>query len=449
MEPNRAASLLRRTFRPAAAIVLACGVALGCGTGGAAAAVTSTGPAPDAAWTPLAAGDYFHVYSHSYTPQIPPILHDDATSIAKFYFYPMVTGVETFTDGTGHGVSADIAGGSGNPAKYPTLSQRDKQGRILGWGGTLGRQSDLVSIDASLKYADSVRTDAWPTTAERPYNSIWFRQPKGYVLGATFHGQSAPAVKGFTLPERVQLQRWGITAAQATSLQAKFALHPDASVLGLLDTDPYGTTSGHNQVFVRVGTYGTTKLTNQQERRVTRALDLLGKAPLDPGTRHALVDWLTAQPNTTVTTSFTDEAGRAGTRLVFQHVSDKSVPAKDVTLASLKAQVAGEHIPNLASLVAPASFHIKAHREFRRWFSEAVIDPATDELLQSALYSRWETTAPTPSIERYVPKGQKPKVRLSTNRQATFDSAVYVARGRTATIAPVAEVCAVEPKVCQ
>jgi hypothetical protein len=412
-------------------------------------AATAAGAAD---WKPLAAGDYFHVMTTTFTPTgIPTRPGDPRERIDQLFTLQAPSSQESWIGPNGDGFALHVSGGNGDPKRFPIVSG---SGKFRGYGmqPTFGRpypEREHVSVADSLKLADLVRVDR--TVGAHITDGLWYRTPRGFERKGGMSG--TPSFGAGTIGGSAggfnQLRYWNATTAQLNDVNDAARTELDGAVASLLDdADP-----SFNGTLPAQGMYGVTSAMEREEVRVLRAIDLLGSAPLKPEVRRAIFEWLAARPTAKLIGEATDVQGRRGTQVVLERISKRTVPGGTVTVDQLRrawAKAHGVAIPQ-GKVKGPRAMVVKDDHQYRRWYVSIIFDRTSGELLQHIVYARQETTARRPHFERnamlrdHIPW----RLRLSVDRQGMSDAVLYGVRERTATIAhPLTAACATTPAMC-
>lgn len=411
-------------------------------------AATAAGRAP---WRPLAPNEFHHVYSTTFFPKLDPVpgMEDRQMNSA---FQPNPWATESWLRPDGRGVVVEISGGGGDPTRYPDFAPNSR-GEISGYGGTLTNGFTPVSdVEASLRYPDAVRTWSWLPTAERPNEQLWVRARSGFVAGISWDGTGLP-IPSLSVAERNMVRHWGDTYDNVAALDELHGEELDSALLRLLDGNPRKALNESPEEGT-TGTFGLTPELIQKERRIRRAVQLLGTAPLAPQARQAMYEWLAEQDGAQVDVDATDELDRPGTRVTFERVYDEAIPARTVTLDDLRTTAVTwpDGPPPDDVKGAKPTYSVPAHRAQRRWYVSFVFDRRSGELLEQVQYTGHRTTKPIPQLEMSGYPPRDPFTWRVTTRQLfgiMTDSAVYLTRERATELQPDAAVCNDNPRVCR
>jgi hypothetical protein len=405
--------------------------------------------AADRAWRPLTDGGYHHVFSVPFRPHIKRVFDTGKEPDMGGGFGP--TANETWIDANGHGLRLELRGGSGNPDIYPWLEKPDKHGERRGYG-YVGKAAltPTSNPDAALRHADVINTWRWRPGNDQPTDELWIRTPKGYVLGYR-EATGTMYVKGASDAERAQVRYWGDTLTRLSALDGLKGAAADAAILKLLDGDPVDNSM--NEAFPTIGQMGITKESRAEERRVTRAVELLGTAPHAPEARRALFQWIAGRPNAHLDGSVRDGLGRRGTRVTFETRYDEPVPARTMTIDDLVAQDRSIHTVVKGPIPDIGPWKVPAYREQRRWYLTVTFDEQSGDLLEYATRVETNTTAKLPWLAGTMSgplNHLKPTWDVTWNElRSGYESGTrYLARERTTTIKPLAEVCGDDPRIC-
>ncbi|MCW2972193.1 MAG: hypothetical protein JWN72_466 [Thermoleophilia bacterium] len=393
------------------------------------------------AWLKLRPGEYFHTYFMSFQPEVPSTREDP---IDGTFAYDIPGTGELWIDRSGHGANVQV-GGAQTLKHGPTVS-RNRAGKIVGSGGLTVLENG-VSIEQSLAHAWEVGYLAWPRGSKPSFQRAWLRVGHDFEKTADF--VMVPTGKPHDLgsPDEMTRIAWGASIEEIEALPAS-GPSLDAAIVELINDD-----SGQLAMFgpVPTGSNGVTVATRRSEAGIEHATQLLGGAPLPPAARRAIYRWLAAQPGAHLDGPVTDELGRRGTSITFTRVHAKDVPARDVTAQQLieAARAAGTDLPDTTSR---KTWHVAAHREYRRWIANIVFDPQSANLLQSWSYSKQKFPVEVPQL--LLNEGDPhPEFRVEGGNDTTFggvaNGRIWVSRDRVMSMEPRSPICADAPKTCR
>lgn len=402
-------------------------------------------------WRPLTDGGYHHVFAVPFQPHIDPVFDtgEKSEQAERFRGFGSVA-TETWLDAQGRGLHLDFWGGPGDPNIYPRIGDPDKHGERRGFGYDGDAMNRPPNPEASLRHADGIMVWRWRPGDAQATDEAWYRTPSGYILGyrdptGTMH------VEGASPAERAQVRYWGDTLARFSALDGLDGEAADDAILELLDTDPVDNTM--NEAFPTVGQMGITTKSRAEERRIARAVELLGSAPLAPQARRAIFQWLAGRPNAHLDGAVRDGMGRRGTRVTFETRYDEPVPARTMTIDDLVAQDRSVHTIVTGPIPDIGPWKVPAHREQRRWYLTVTFDERSGDLLEHAMRVEVNTTTKLPWLagtQSGPLNDLKPTWDVMWNelRSGSETGTRYLARERTTTIKPMAEVCGDDPRIC-
>ncbi|MCW2971844.1 MAG: hypothetical protein JWN72_117, partial [Thermoleophilia bacterium] len=392
----------------------------------------AAGPAP------LARGEYFHTYATTFDPKL-----KNRPGAPKLFFgrESVPSSFETWFDSSAHG---RMLMSNGTPTlKYSPMVSRDEQGNIGGIssGGTL--QPGTTRAE-SLMYANSVNVLAWPAGGAA-FQRAWVRTKPEYEKsydGRLGGSQSAAAR---------QRSIWGATYRQLAALPAAGA--PLAA--GVADLVGSPDRLGAPSFALPTGANGETAATRRQEERLYTAVALLTSAPMSDRQRTAVFHWLAAQPGARVTPRTRDHTQRPGTRVTFDLIHDRRVPARTVTAPQLVAEARAAGVTGLPDTTSTESWQVEAHREYRRFVLSVVVDPRSGALLESYGNASTSHSVKVPEVTYAPTRGTGPRkytFRVSNGGGSTtfaLGSMLWGVQERATSIVPRTPVCGRVARVCR
>jgi hypothetical protein len=393
-------------------------------------------------WTPLAAGEYHHVLTLDVNVPQDPWRGDDE---------PYVDGTPRATESwvarDGRGRQLSIEGLYGNdPDVYMTLSYNTR-GDVsgMGWSNPPDDERPLP-IRERLRFADTVRALSWDGPGSRATTTEWYRQPDGYVSTRRpgSQGYIPTSAKGSDA-EKFQSMAWGNTIAHFDRLNS---LEGDQLQDELLQLIASGPVPGQSEYELGGDTYGASREVIATEERITRAVRLLGSAPLAPHVRAAIFRWLSEQQPDSIQADAEDVLGRRGTRVTFTAEHERVVPGHTWTIEEIVAAAKGKGQPVIGRLDAKPSYEVESYSEYRQWYVDVIFDEQSGRLLQEASHLRWGSDGAEPSLA-WNEDSSVTTVQMRPEEGVVGMGAAYLRVDRTTDIEPVSAVCRAHPKVCR
>jgi hypothetical protein len=414
--------------------------------------------AGEATWRPLTGDAYFHVYTTSFTPDIPP--YENAPTMRRgpgaelesvervsssngvVGASGMVSATERWGKRDGTSVALMAFGGDPDDPRAASTHRDPKTGEVRGVG--MRELAPDTDVDRSLAVAQqvmAVTSDGRGAAHQRG----WHRDSDAYEVDYDRDETDLRTVAAFSAwyPDTIE---------QLDALNG--AGDVDSATARAVHDDPFGA---HIDAY---DGFGISAETARREAGMQRAIDLLGTKPLSPRVREALFAWIARQPGGTITKD-TDPLGRSGTRVTFETVFDETVPARTITVQDLVdlARARGLDAPDAREVtvrkntapgnVSSRSWRVPAHREFRRWRTSILFDQDRGELLESQLYAVQyaDTDVYLPRI--YVTPDET-HVLLQQGRGIAVSQGALLYRTREVVdaIEPELPVCRLHPDAC-
>lgn len=402
---------------------------------------TAAGNAP---WRPLGPHEYHHTMATSgFATQIPGREEQQ---------YSGADSIESFLRSDGRGIQFMASGTPYGPDRVPEISwpTGEANGVALVWRNP-GLPDPSIDAQTRLEYADTVRINDWRPGAERPFDLIWYRQAKGYVLAERRATGGATPAAGLNLGQRYQRDRWGLPYTEV----ARFNAMPPRE----LETEFERLIERRGEVAIigplEPGDYDETDKWFEEHVRVSNAVRLLGTAPLAPSVRKELFNWLAQRPDAKLEGPARDQRNRPGTRITFERRLDEAVPSFDVTVDQLRIDARVKGQPWDGPISNPRTVKVPAHDSVGRWYQSIIIDEKTGALLQEESFADWKTSVEVPRLMTTTfrrdgsDKGWNLRIGLERGQYGSGGGTVYDVSERTSVIRPLTSACGRMPRMCR
>jgi hypothetical protein len=401
-------------------------------TAAQAALLDAAAAAGNEPWSPLGADDYFHVSSRGYNPRL-----DDVEGSSPLN--GGVNGGEAWFSRDGRGRSINVSGGSGDPARPPSIYRDPKTGKARGFGASRPAPGATVDFDDAMRLPDLVNVMTWPRDGTPPVQRAWVRTRSGFELTDELE-MSAENMGSSQAPDAIVTGAWG---ASAEAIDAANSDHdPEHAVEQLLAHAPSARHAAGTDGNPTTKTIEVPAGRLQIEARIEHASELLASAPLSPDVRHAMWTWLASQDGATIEHDVVDEIGRTGTQITFEDRRLQSIPTYEVTAANVL------HDKAVRGIDMNKRYTVRDNSVERIWRVGMLVDVDRGDLLQRYVF---ETTRMHGKRPHFVTMADGPKILIEDSHggNATFGGSMTLARDYTHTIEPTLEVCRDHPEVCR